>query len=141
MIQHPQRKSFDLFVFWENCLFIIFFKDFIYSLSERGEGREKVREKNINVEEKHRLADPHLLTPNQGLAHNPGMCPDQEPNQRPFTLLDDAQHTETCQLRLFVIFLHKNLPTVGMIWSGNENTRLVHTSKTDIFNVSINSSH
>ena len=26
-----------------------FFKDFIYSFLERGEGREKVRERNINV--------------------------------------------------------------------------------------------
>ena len=31
-------------------------------------------------------------------AHNPGMFPDPEPNWRPFTLRDDTQPTEPCQL-------------------------------------------
>ena len=32
--------------------------------------------------------------PADDLAHNPGMCPDQESNQQPFGLQDDAQTTE-----------------------------------------------
>ena len=32
-----------------------FFKDFIYLFFERGEGREKERERNTNVREKHHL--------------------------------------------------------------------------------------
>ena len=31
----------------------IYFKDFIYLFLERGEGREKERERNIDVREKH----------------------------------------------------------------------------------------
>ena len=37
----------------------IFFKDFIYLFSERGEGREKERERDISVRDKHQLAASH----------------------------------------------------------------------------------
>ena len=53
--------------------FYFYFKDFIYLLSERGEGREKERERNIDV-----CCPSHPLT--GGLACNPGMCPDWESN-------------------------------------------------------------
>ena len=44
---------------------------------ERGEGREKKREKQQCVVTSH--------SPHSGdLAHNPGMCPDWESNQKPF---------------------------------------------------------
>ena len=36
------------------------FKDFIYSFLERREGREKEREKNINVSEINRLIASHM---------------------------------------------------------------------------------
>ena len=35
--------------------------------------------------------------PARDLACNPGMCPDQELNQQPFSLQDDAQPTEPHQ--------------------------------------------
>ena len=48
--------------------------------SDKREAREKERERNIDVQEKHQsVASPML--PAGNLAHNPGMCPDQELNQ------------------------------------------------------------
>ena len=50
---------------------------------ERGEGRDKERERNIDVQEIHQLVD--SCTPSTGdLALNPGMCPDWESNQQCF---------------------------------------------------------
>ena len=42
--------------------------------------------------------------PTGDLAHNPGMCPDWEWNQRPFGSQDDAQSTEPHQPGLFSTF-------------------------------------
>ena len=64
-------------------------KDFIYFL---GEGREKEREKNINV---WLLLVCHPLTGD--LTRNPGMCPDWELNQRPFGLQAGSQSPEPHQ--------------------------------------------
>ena len=64
---------------------------FIYFL-EREEGREKERERNINVWLP--LTCP-VLGPD--LAHNPGVCPDWESNQRPFGLQAGTQSTEPHQ--------------------------------------------
>ena len=59
---------------------IYFFKDFFYLFWERREGREEERETNITVWEKHQfVASP--MQPNWGLGHNPGKCPDWEPNR------------------------------------------------------------
>ena len=55
-----------------------FFKIFIYLLLERGDGREKDRERNIKCV----VASPVL--PTGDLACNPSTCPDWESNQRPF---------------------------------------------------------
>ena len=60
--------------------FFNFFKDFIYLFSERVEGREKERERNVNVREKHQLAACCIL-PTSDLACNQGMRPDWESNQ------------------------------------------------------------
>ena len=58
---------------------LFFFKDFIYLFLERGEGKEKEREKNQCVVASH--------TPPPGnLVHNLGMFPDGELNQLPFGL-------------------------------------------------------
>ena len=51
-----------------------FLKYFIYLLSERGEGRDKERERNINV-----WLSSHM-PPTGDLARNPGTCPDWESN-------------------------------------------------------------
>ena len=73
-----------------------FKKDFIYLFLERGEGREKEREKNIIVQEKHSLVASHT-PPNGDLAHNLGMCPHWEKNQPPFGSQARVQSTEPHQ--------------------------------------------
>ncbi|KAF6114729.1 hypothetical protein HJG60_010663 [Phyllostomus discolor] len=61
---------------FKSIFLLLFFKIlFIYFL-ERGEGREKKKERNINVQEKHQLVA-SCTPPTGDLAHNPGMCPDQ----------------------------------------------------------------
>ena len=50
-----------------------------YLFLDRGRRRKKEREKNINVQEKHRLVASHT-PPTGDLDHNPGMCPDWELN-------------------------------------------------------------
>ena len=52
----------------------------MYLFLERGEGREKERERNIDVPEKQRLVA-SCTPPTGDLAHNPGLCPDWELNQ------------------------------------------------------------
>ena len=83
--QHPQAKA-PLIYFLAIDLPILsnFKKDFVYLLLERGEGREKERERNISQVP---LAHPH---------RNSGMCPDPESNWPPFGLrlvLDPLCHT------------------------------------------------
>ena len=69
------------------CLFL---KDIIYLFLDRGGGREKEGENHQCV------AAPHAsLT--RDLAHNPGMCPDWESNQQPFSSQASAQSTEPHQ--------------------------------------------
>ena len=53
----------------------IYFKDFIYLLLERWEGREG---------EKHQCVVASHAPPTRDLAHNPGTCPEWESNQQPF---------------------------------------------------------
>ena len=73
---------------------IAFFKkkDFIYFWR----AIEGEREKHWCVRKKHRSVV-YCTCPSWGLACNPGMCPDWELNQRPFTLWDNAQLTEPRQ--------------------------------------------
>ena len=72
-------------------------KDLIFLFLERGEGKEKERERNINVW----LS---LQRPTGDLACNPGMCPDQELNQWPFSLKGSSQLTEAHQPGLYDVF-------------------------------------
>ena len=55
--------------------------------------REKARDRNIDVWEKHRLIASHM-PPTGYLAHNPAMCPDWEWNGQPFGSQAEAQSTE-----------------------------------------------
>ena len=97
-------------LFYQNM--VIFFLNlfFIYLLLEReGKGgRKRVRETSI--------------TPSPGdLAHNPGMCPDQESNQGPFSLQACAQSTEPHQPGLKYVFKEKinhRLKEVGAKYIG-----------------------
>ena len=59
----------------------------------REKGREKERERNIDVRENRQLAA-SCVPPNGGLAHNPGMCPDRESNQQPLGSQAGTQSTE-----------------------------------------------
>ena len=95
----------SLFLQWKRIPFIYFFRG--------GEGREKERGRNISVWEKHWLVA--SCTPQSGdLAHNPGMCPDQELNQRPFSSLPNTQSTEPHQPGL------KRIPfkEYSFLWAG-----------------------
>ena len=55
-------------------VYLLIFKSFIYLFSERGEGREKDREK-------HQYVVASRAPPAGDLACNPGMCPDWELNR------------------------------------------------------------
>ena len=65
----------------------------MYLFPDRGEGKEKERERNISVWLPH-------TPPTVDLAHNPGMCLDWELNQQPFSLQVGTQSTEPYQLGL-----------------------------------------
>ena len=67
-----------------------FLKVFIYLFFREG-GREKERER-----EKHQCVVASHMAPTGDLAHNPGICPDGESNQRPFgsqPVLNPLSHT------------------------------------------------
>ena len=55
-----------------------------------------MRERNINVREKYQsVASPkQKKKKKKKRIHNPGMCPDRELKQRPFSLQDNCQSTE-----------------------------------------------
>ena len=70
----------------------------------RGRGREGKREG-----EKHQCVVASCLPPTGDLAHNPGMCPDWESNQRPFGLQAHAQSTKLYQPGLSKFYLKLNI--------------------------------
>ena len=74
----------------------VFFLDFIYLFLESGKGREKEREKNIHVWEKH-PSIASRMPPTGNPARNPSMCPDWESNQWPFGSQASTQSTESHQ--------------------------------------------
>ena len=82
------------------------FLRFIYLFLERGEGREKEREKNVHVQ----LVASHT-PPTGDLACNPGMCPDWKLNQQPFVSLASTQSTEPHQPGLICVFLNVHVHT------------------------------
>ena len=72
-LHHP---SWSVSSYFQKCVAFLK-KDFIYSFLERGEGKAKERERNIN-------AWLPSVPPTGDLAHNPSMCHDWELNWRPF---------------------------------------------------------
>ena len=62
------------------CFYFTYFlkKYFIYLFLEREEGREKERERTINVRETSVVS---RMSPTGDLACSPGMCPDWESNR------------------------------------------------------------
>ena len=69
---------------------------------ERGEGREKEKERNINVWEDTQSVASRTPPPGD-LAHNPGMCPNWESNQWPFGSQAGAESTEPGLYSTFLI--------------------------------------
>ena len=72
-----------------------FSKDFIYLFLERGNRREKERERNTDVRNIDRLFFIHA--PGGERTRHPGMCPNWGSNQQPFALQNNAQPTEPHQ--------------------------------------------
>ena len=68
----------------------------MYLFLERGGGKKKEREKNIDMQEVHQSVASHM-PPAGGLACNPGMYPDWELNQWPFGSQASTQSTEPHQ--------------------------------------------
>ena len=84
---------------------IWFLKKFFFKILfilDRAEGRKKEREKTS-------MCGCLFCTPYWGpyLAHNPGMCPDWESNQRPFGLQAGTQSTEPHQPGINIWFFKK----------------------------------
>ena len=97
---------------WQVILF--FKKRSIYLFLERREGREKERERNIDVREKHWSVASRLRT----RPDNPGMCSDGESNRWPLTLWNDTQPTEPHWSGLFSkVKVNIIIPTL-CLWAG-----------------------
>ena len=86
---------FHALIFSHSVDYLFYFLFFlnIYLFSERGEGRDEGRERNIMCE---RDINPLPLAP-PSLAHNPGMCPNWELNWWPFSSQAGTQSTEPHQ--------------------------------------------
>ena len=110
-------RFFNIFLIltWGHCFFSLLFRE---------RGREKGRERNIDVKEKHQLVaicrhpDLGSLVGRPGIIHtwpgnrtlNLGVCPDRESSWGPFALGDNAQPTEPHQSgsRLFICSKSQN---------------------------------
>ena len=82
----------------------LFFIKRFYLYLERGEGREKERERNISVREKHLLVASHMHPLTADWTCNPDTCPDLVVNQWRFTVWNDAQPTESHHSGWFIVF-------------------------------------
>ena len=82
---------------------LLFFKNVICLLLERGDGKEKEmeeeRERNIDVWDTH-VSVASRTPPTGDLAQNPGICPDWKSNLRPFRSQAGAQSTGLLLLSL-----------------------------------------
>ena len=84
------------------------FKKYILFIFREGEGREKERERNIDVQETYQSVA-SCMPPSGDLACNPGTCPDWESKQQPFSLQASAQSTEPHQPQLISLSLDISL--------------------------------
>ena len=82
----------------QNVEITLFLIKRIYLCIFRERGKEGEREGNIHVQETHPPVASHT-PPTGDLAHNPGMCPDWESNQRPFRSQAGTQSAEPHQPR------------------------------------------
>ena len=85
-------------------MFLKIFYLFIFKIG----GREKQRERNIDVWEKH-LSVAYSTSPAGDLERKPDMCSDQESNLQPFDLQDNNQPTEPHQSGLRKLHISCNL--------------------------------
>ena len=107
---------------------------FIYFL-ERGEGREKEKERNINVREIHQLVAAYMARTGH-LARKPGMCPDWESNLRPFGSQANTQSTELHQPgRIKAVILFLGLYPQDLVTS--HKTHLLIPFSWKVFNIRI----
>ena len=96
-----------------------FFLKILFLFLERGERREKERERKIDVQEKHQLIT-SLMSPTGDLACNPGMCPEWELNQWPLGSQASTQSTEPYQpgqMNKIHIFLKTSYCLIAFIWN------------------------
>ena len=89
-LQVPGLKILKLYVTFQYGWGRRFFKDIIYLLLERGEGKDKEGEK-------HQCVVTSRMPPTEDLARNPGMCPDWDSKERPFGSQAGTQSTEPQQ--------------------------------------------
>ena len=75
----------------------IFLNKFLNLFIFRYRGKEREREGEKLRHVRGTSISCFLHASQWGQAHNPGMCPDQESNQQPFALWDDAQPTQPHQ--------------------------------------------
>ena len=80
------------------CIDQFFFKKVLFIFRETGREGEREGEKHQRVVASH-------VPPTRYLAQNPGMCPDWESNQRPFSMQAGAGTTEPHQPGLIDIFI------------------------------------
>ena len=80
----------------DNFYYLIsfFFKAFIYLFLEKGEGREKTREKETSMCKRNIIDRLPLHAPTQGPDPQPRHVPWLESNRWPFALRSDTQPTE-----------------------------------------------
>ena len=124
---HIKSILLSFYIFFK--IQVSFLKILLTYFQREGKGR---RERNMEVWEKH-LSVASLTSPTGDLAHNPGMCPDWELNQRPFGSQASAQSTEPHQpglLLYFFLFVIKVFPL--FFRTLEEATFFSHSSK-DVF--------
>ena len=102
--QSTEPHQPGLKVLYESSVSFLFLKKRFYLfILERGGRKEKERERNMCERNRDQLP---LSPPNGDLVCNPGMCPNWESNQRPFSLQAGTQSTEPHQPG---VFLNKQL--------------------------------
>ena len=82
------RIDYDKITFIKQGDYCFFLRLYLFIFRERGREGDK-----------HQCVVASLVPPTRDMAHNPGMCPDWESNQRPFGSQAGTQSTEPHQPR------------------------------------------